>query len=184
MKVYPFIKNDRRKNYCEQIKVYCDNLGGNYPKLNDYFIKYWKECSLFNFTNTSNEIIINRTNNLCETFHSKINRKISHYHPKMSYLVDELKNITKLYYDDYIKNLSIIKKEKWNFNYIANDIFKFIKNFVHINKENIDLNSIVQNLNKDGENFYHLIISILENVFDSDYNIIESIKLYLLKIIL
>ena len=29
MKVYPFIKNDRRKNYCEQIKVYCDNLGGN-----------------------------------------------------------------------------------------------------------------------------------------------------------
>ena len=102
----------------------------------------------------------------------------------MSYLVDELKNITKLYYDDYIQNLSIIKKEKGNFNYIANDIFKFMKNFVHINKENIDLNSIVQNLNKDGENFYHLIISILENVFDSDYNLIESIKLYLLKIIL
>ena len=107
MKVYPFNKNDRRKNCCEQIKVYCDNLGGNYPKINDYFIKYWKECSLFNFTNTSNEIIINRTNNICETFHSKINR---------------------------------------------------------------------QNLHKDGENFYHLIISILENVVDSDYNIIESIK--------
>ena len=100
MKVYPFNKNDRRKNCC-------DNLGGNYPKINDYFIKYWKECSLFNFTNTSNEIIINRTNNICETFHSKINR---------------------------------------------------------------------QNLNKDGENFYPLIISNLENVVDSDYNIIESIK--------
>ena len=176
IKVYPFIKDDKRENYCQQIKLYCDNLGGNYPKLNLYFIKYWKECSIFNFTNTTNEIIINRTNNICETFHSKINRNISHYHPKMSYLVDELKNITKSYYDDYIKNLSILKKEKEPFNYIANDIFKFIKKFVYINKENININTIVQNLNKDGESFYHLIISILENIVDCDYNIIESIK--------
>ena len=94
----------------------------------------------------------------------------------MSYLVDELKNITKSYYDDYIKNLSILKKENEPFNYITNDKFNFIKKFVNINKENIDLNSIVQNLDKDGDSFYNLIISILENKDDSDYNIIENIK--------
>ena len=39
-------------------------------------------------------------------------KKISHYHPKISFLVQGLKNITKEYYNDYIKALSSVKKKK------------------------------------------------------------------------
>ena len=102
MKVYPFIKEEKREQYNEKIEIYCNNLGGNYIKLCKYFVKYWKECELFNFTNVNNQIIENRTNNICESFHHKLNKKISHYHPKMSFLVNALKNITKEYYEDYI----------------------------------------------------------------------------------
>ena len=110
MKAYPFIKNDKKENFYQKMEIYCNNLGGNYIKLINYFNKYWKTCDIFNFSETSNKIIENRTNNICESFHSKLNRKISHFHPKMSYLVNELKIITKEYYDDYICSLSKLKK--------------------------------------------------------------------------
>ena len=114
MKVYPYIKEENRNNCCEKMETYCSNLGGNYIKLNKYFIKYWKDCDLFNFTNLDNNMIKNRTNNICESFHHKLNKKISHYHPKMSFLVNGLKNITKEYYNEYIKTLSIVNKKKRN----------------------------------------------------------------------
>ena len=114
MKVYPYIKDKKRIKYCEKIEKYCNTLGGNYIKLNQYFNKYWKKCELFNFTKSSDKIFENRTNNICESFHHKFNQKISHYHPKISFLVQGLKNITREYYDDYIKALSSIKTKKKN----------------------------------------------------------------------
>lgn len=144
LKSYPFIKEDKRDKYCEIIENFCNNLGGRYIKLKNYFFKYWKSCELFNFTYVNNEIIENRTNNICECFHSKLNRKIAHFHPKMSFLVNELKEITKTYYNDYIDTLSNIKIKKESKNYIANDIFKFIKKFVDNNKVNFDLDNLIQ----------------------------------------
>ena len=79
MKSYPFIKEGKRKIYFQEIKSFTNSLGGNYLKLTEYFTKYWKDCELFNFTNSENEIIQNRTNNICESFHHKLNKKISHY---------------------------------------------------------------------------------------------------------
>ena len=77
MKVYLYIKDKKRKKYCEKIEKYCNILGGNYIKLNQYFKKYWEDCELFNFTESSDKIIENRTNNICESFHHKLNKKIS-----------------------------------------------------------------------------------------------------------
>ena len=59
----------------------------NYKKLNKYFIKYWKNLELFDFTNLDDRKIKNRTNNICEAFHRKLNHEISHYNPKFAYLV-------------------------------------------------------------------------------------------------
>lgn len=39
------------------MEIFAETLGGNYMKLLKYFIKYWKECEIFNFTNTDNKII-------------------------------------------------------------------------------------------------------------------------------
>ena len=177
MKVYPYIKEDNRNNYCEKMETYCSNLGGNYIKLNKYFIKYWKDCELFNFTNLDNNMIKNRTNNICESFHHKLNKKISHYHPKMSFLVNGLKNITKEYYKEYIKTLSIVNKKKEETrNYIAEDIFEFVKKFVKDTKETFDLDSFIQNISKDGESFYKLLVEIMDKVSDTDEDVIESIR--------
>ena len=153
MKSYPFIKEGKREIYFQKIKSFTNSLGGNYLKLTEYFTKYWKDCELFNFTNSENEIIQNRTNNICESFHHKLNKKISHYHPKLSFLVNGLKNITKEYYDEYIKSLSKIKKEKETYNYVANDIFKFIKQLVKHSKENLALDTLLQYVKNEGKAF-------------------------------
>ena len=181
MKAYPFIKDDKKENFYNKMEVYCNNLGANYIKLINYFNKYWKDCDIFNFSETSNKIIENRTNNICESFHSKLNRKISHFHPKMSYLVNELKILTKEYYDEYICSLSKIKNKKESPNYIAKDIFEFIKKFVNVSKENFDLDSLIQNVGNDGNNFYNLIIEIMEKVSDESENVIESLKSIFIK---
>ena len=175
MKVYPYIKDQKRIKYYEKIEKYWNTLDGNYIKLNQYFNKYWKNCELFNFTKSSDKIIENRTNNICESFHHKLNKKISHYHPKISFLVQDLKNITKEYYDDYIKALSSIKKKEKP-NYIAKDIFDFVKKFVKIINEEFDLDSFIQNISNDGENFYNLIIEIMEKISDTNENVMESLK--------
>ena len=57
MKSYPFIKEGKREIYFQKIKSFTNSLGGNYLKLTEYFTKYWKDCELFNFTNSENEII-------------------------------------------------------------------------------------------------------------------------------
>ena len=128
LKVYSFVKSDRREIYCNKISKFCESLGNNYPKLNKYFIKYWKNLQIFDFTTLDDNKIKNRTNNICEFFHSKLNHEISHYHPKCAYLLNELKRITIKYYNDYIKLLSNKNKkhEDEEVNYISNDIIKFI----------------------------------------------------------
>ena len=153
----------------------CNALKGDYLRLNNYFLKYWKNTEIFNFTNKDNSIIINRTNNIVESFHSKLNKQISHFHPKLSFLVSELKKITKLYYDKYINSLhkvNIIENEK---NFIVNDIINFIKNFVKNNKVNLDVETISKFLKDEGENFYNLMIKILEILGIFNDNIIDNI---------
>ena len=98
--------------YCKKINDFCLSLGGEYPKLNKYFLKYWKNLELFDFTTLEDNKIKNRTNNICESFHRKLNHEISHYHPKCAYLVSEFKRITANYYNDYIKLLSNKKIKK------------------------------------------------------------------------
>ena len=131
---------------------------------------------IFNFSGINDNTIKNRTNNICGSFHNKINHKVGHYHPKLSYLVNQLKIITKEYYDKYIDNLSEIRNEKINSNFIANDIYDFIKKFVTDHKEIFNLDNLIQYLNKDSENFYNLNISLLDKVGDFDDSIIENIK--------
>ena len=112
VKAYPFIKDKRREDYCNKITRFCNTLKGNYIKFNNYFIKYWKNAEIFNFTELDNSTIKNRTNNICESFHSKLNKEISHYHPKCSYLASELKRITIVYYNNYISTLSKNTKKR------------------------------------------------------------------------
>ena len=64
-----------------------------------------------------------------KSFHRTLNKQISHYHPKISYLADKLKYFAIEAYKKY--NLALVNSVKSNENSynIANDIFNFIKNY-------------------------------------------------------
>lgn len=40
-----------------------------------------------NYSELSNDVFLNRTNNYLESFHCSLNQSIDAYHPKLSYLV-------------------------------------------------------------------------------------------------
>lgn len=98
-----------------------------------------------------NDKIKNRTNNIYESFHRKLNHKIAHYHPKISFLIEHLKKITKKYYDEYINIITsnVHNKNKKEENYICNDIINFIKKFIENHKEIINIDSLNQYLNSE-----------------------------------
>ena len=152
-----------------------------YIKLYNYFSKYWKTNKLFNFTYLNDNSILKRTNNVVENFHSKLNRYISHFHPKSSYLVNELKKLTKEYYDSYIIKLSKRNEEEININYIAKDIINFIKKFVDVHKVNFDIDNLNQFIKLDGESFYELNLLILNSITDCKDDAIDNLKILFIK---
>ena len=181
LKAYPFIKDKNREDYCKKITDYCESLKGNYIKLKNYFYKYWKETEIFNFTELDNNEIINRTNNIVESFHRKLNHQVSHFHPKCSYLIEELKKISKQYYDKYINNLSIINTNNKEYNYISKDIINFIKKFLQSHKENINIDNLNQYLKQDSDNFYKLTINIFDCISLFNDDIIDNLKSIFIK---
>ena len=178
LKAYPFIKDKNREDYCKKITDYCESLKGNYIKLKNYFYKYWKETEIFNFTELDNNEIINRTNNIVESFHRKLNHQVSHFHLKCSYLIEELKKISKQYYDKYINNLSIINTNNKEYNYISKDIINFIKKFLQSHKENINIDNLNQYLKQDSDNFYKLTINIFDCISLFNDDIIDNSFVY------
>ena len=93
-------------------------------------------------------------------------------------MVQGLKNITKEYYDDYIKVLSNIKKKKEKSNYIENDIFDFVKKFVKNTKEAFDLDSFIQS--KEESDLDSKKEDPTENSKDKKYNLDQD-YVYLIK---
>ena len=83
MKCFPLIKEDKKENYCKKMDDIFYIFKGNYLKLRKYFYKYWRNTEIFNFTNLDNDTIKNRTNNIVESFHKKLNHEIKHYHPRL-----------------------------------------------------------------------------------------------------
>ena len=136
---------------------------------------------MFNFSDKEDYIINARTNNIVEAFHRNLNNRVSHYHPKTSYLVNELKIITINYYNKYIKLLSNTNPEKIEINYIANDIIKFIKKFVSSHKENLDIDTLNQYLKEDADAFCNLMTKILDAVSPFGYDVQDNLKLVFVK---
>ena len=86
-KIYPYIPTKYREQYLYKVKNYIENLDKGFTKLYDYFIKNWKNNKFFKFSEINDEQIVKRTNNVCESFHRHLNNTISHFHPKIGYLL-------------------------------------------------------------------------------------------------
>ena len=124
-KLYQFILENEKRDYLKSIiKAFSEKK--EYNKFFQYFIKNWSKSNFLNFENLTQDEILERTDNTCEIFHKIVNDAIGINHPKISFLIDNLKTFTKMKFDELIESM-VTKKFKKNegFN-IYKDIFNFI----------------------------------------------------------
>ena len=130
-KIYPFILKDKRSNYIEDLYNYALSVDTKFNKFISYFKKRWEKSPFLNFEFLTNGDIINRTNNLVEAFHHKLNAAIEHPHPRLSILIEKLKEFSIEYYRAYISKLFNEVNNKYTKQNIYADIFNFIKSFLN-----------------------------------------------------
>ena len=89
-----------------------------------YFKKNWSECNFLDFERCDQADILERTDNICELFHKILNDKIDIRHPKISYLIDKIKEFTVEQFEKLIENMVLgnmfIEKSFNVFDYILN----------------------------------------------------------------
>ena len=109
---------------------------------------------------TGDNVIRKRTNNTAEGFHRYFNTKIEAYHPKISYFVSKLKEVTIENYNKFLKNKIIdLKQEIKKYN-IFNDIYKFIKDLSRNNNFSINFNDLSEKIRNNEITFSEIINDI------------------------
>ena len=107
-----------------------------------------------------------RTNNYIESFHKNLNDSLNSFHPKISYLVEKLKNFTINGYQIYIESIVNNKEEKYIKYSVIDDILLFISKFKKKYKIDLEPNIIIQeesDISKDIE-------SICQKILDFFYD--------------
>ena len=158
LKIFPYIPKILRDEYIKNLERHINYLEDeSYKSLLRYFRKNWLNNKYFSFSEISDEDIIKRTNNICESFHRSINNSISHYHPKIGFLLIKLKEYInksyKQYIDHLIKNINI-KVEKPN---IAEDIYEFLYKYNNKIKSNINIYNFIANFDQFKDDLNNLI---------------------------
>ena len=166
LKIFPFVHNSNRPEYLEKLKEFVKNKDKRFQKFYKYFIKNWAFNKSYNFNRISNENYLRRTNNICESFHRTLNKKISHNHPKIAYLVDQLKFFANEAYKKYTAALVNNKPENNETDEnISKDIFEFIKKFHNIYAEKLDIDKLIENLNEEKTEVYDICKKFIDLVF-------------------
>ena len=131
-----------------------------------YFKTNWANNKVFKISEISDDEIIKRTNNICESYHRYLNNNISHYHPKIGYLIIKLKeyvfNAYKKYRENLLRKINInIEKAD-----ISSEIFKFITKYKNLFSENFDLIKFIDNLNSYKDDLCNIFKLFLDTIYD------------------
>lgn len=174
LKLFPYIPTYLRNDYLTKIKNNIKNLDKNYTKLISYFEKNWVNNKFFKFSEISDDDIVKRTNNVCESFHRQLNDMVSHCHPKLGYLLIKLKEYISSSFKNY--NDSLYKKveleiEKIN---ISDEIFDFLVKYKHKVKETINIENFINNLEVFRNDITVLFSKFLNVIYDEDDNFFKE----------
>jgi hypothetical protein len=166
LKIFPYIPKYLREEYFKKITNYVKYLDNDYNKLISYFEKYWKNSKFFNFSEINDDDISKRTNNICESFHRYINNTISHYHPKIGYLLIILGEYIFKSYKNYFNRL--IKKSNTDIEKIDifEDILELLKKFKVVVKKNFDIDTFNDNFKNIKDDLENLFKSLLNTIYD------------------
>ena len=164
-KIYQFIPEKDKKEYLNEIiSIYSDKV--EYKKFLNYFTKNWSECNFLNFEYLDKSQISERTDNVSENFNKNLNHLIGRPHPKVSYLVEKLKEYTTKQYNSLIEN-RILKINKVPTGYsIYNDVFNFILKAKEKYNKNLSINLIKEFDKEEIDNLRNISIKIINEILD------------------
>lgn len=96
---------------------------------NKYFKNNWESSKFLDFDEISNGEIVNRTNNIVESFNHKLNSIVEYPHHRITVFFEKLILISQDYYKCYIKKLFNNKINKTFTQNIYLGIYNFLENF-------------------------------------------------------
>ena len=92
LKIYPFILKVKKDFFINEIYDFAQSVDKSYNSFIKYFKKSWENSKFLEFDILPNGNIYNRINNLIKSFHHKLNNVIEYNHPRISILLDKLKD--------------------------------------------------------------------------------------------
>ena len=169
-KLYPFVLKENKKNYISGLYEYASNIDNKYNKFIEYFKNNWQSSEFLDFDQISNGEIINRTNNIVESFNHKLNSIVEYPHPRISVLVEKLKLISQDYYKCYIKKLFSNKINRTFTQNIYQDIYNFLEKFLKKYEKNISIKLLNQDDGDTKNIFENISNNILSELYNIDFN--------------
>ena len=119
-----------------------------------------------NFDNLNKEQIRERTDNYSENFNRNLNQLIGRAHPKISFLVEKLKEYTIKQYNQLIES-KMLRTEKISrgFN-IYNDIFIFVLKIKEKTAENLCIKTLKELETPDIINIQNFSFTVIKELFN------------------
>ena len=166
-KLFPFILKENKNKYINELYDYANKIDCNYSKFIKYFHKNWEYSDFLNFDQLNNGEIMNRTNNIIESFHHRLNSIIEYAHPRISILIEKLKFISIEYYKSYVSKFFEENNNSQNKQNIYMDMYNFLEKFMKKYNKNININILTQD---EGET-KNLLDNICNKILSELYNI-------------
>ena len=172
LKIYPFILKDKKDFFINEVYDFAKSIDKSYNSFIKYFKKNWENCKFLEFDILANGDIYNRTNNLIESFHHKLNNVIEYNHPRISILLDKLKDFSIDYYHKYVSKFFNESNANIHPSNIFNDIYNFMEKFLKKYNFNINIKLLLQD---EGDTKNDLVV-LSKNILNLFYNVKECKK--------
>ena len=164
------IKKENIKKYLKELSEYIktipeeNDLRKNYEIFLNYFRKKWAKSKYINFEGINSEDWNYRTNDIIESFHTKLSKATEYLFPKMSLLIYNIQEVVRSYFPKIDYKLTNVhqnneteeKKEEIIEDKIINtfqEMFELMNNFHKKNKKLLEFSDI---LNLDENNKHKL----------------------------
>ena len=99
---------------------------------------------------------------MVESFHHKLNNIIEFNHPRLSILIERLKDISIQYYKKYISKLFKDNDEASYCSNVFDDIYNFLKKFLKKFNNSININLLIQDIGERRNNYETITLKILK----------------------
>ena len=167
--MYQFIAQNKRVEFIEEIEeIYSKKK--NYKSFISYFKRNWGNCNFLNFERLEQQEIHELTDNQCEIFHRKLNQLINRPHPKVSKLIEKLKEYSIEQVHRLAENLILNTENNNNDINIYKDIFKFLKTIKEKYNTSLSLDLLNHLEKEEKDKIKEITISIIKEIFNIELN--------------